>query len=141
MFSFRIQRYRSSDYCLRRAIANPADLVKGKPTLPYVHLHFTNLLIPVRMQAYYPHGNPYKNTRHAFVSVFREGVNSSTERGVPILDGLGELYKGVIPTTVRGVVLSASQICSYDQVKQTLKRNGIFEEGIKLHVTASLFAG
>ena len=93
------------------------------------------------MQAYYPHGNPYKNTRHAFVSVFREGVNSSTARGVPILDGLGALYKGVIPTTVRGVVLSASQICSYDQVKQTLKRNGIFEEGIKLHVTASLFAG
>ncbi len=80
------------------------------------------------MQAYYPNGSPYKNTRHAFVSVFREG-------------GLRALYKGVIPTTVRGVVLSASQICSYDQVKQTLKKNGVFEEGIKLHVTASLFAG
>ncbi|KAI0093377.1 mitochondrial carrier [Irpex rosettiformis] len=108
---------------LGSAIANPADLVK------------------VRMQAYYPNGSPYKNTRHAFASIFREGIASSTGRGSPILAGLGALYKGVVPTIVRGVVLSASQICSYDQVKQTLKKNGVFEEGIQLHMTASLFAG
>ncbi|CAL1707462.1 unnamed protein product [Somion occarium] len=92
------------------ALANPADLVK------------------VRMQAYYPEGRPYRNTPHAFASIWREG-------------GLRSLYRGVDATTVRGIVLSTSQICSYDQVKQVLKRRGILEEGIGLHLTASLFAG
>jgi hypothetical protein len=93
----------------------------------------------VRMQAHYPNGSPYKNTRHAFVSVFREGASAAP--GIPVLGGLRALYGGVLPTTVRGVVLSASQICSYDQVKQTLKKKGIMQEGLSLHLTASLIAG
>ncbi|KAI0689966.1 mitochondrial carrier [Cytidiella melzeri] len=102
------------------ALANPADLVK------------------VRMQAHYPNGSPYESTRHAFVSVFREGASSHR---IPLIGGLHKLYGGVAPTIVRGVVLSASQICSYDQVKQTLKKRGIMQEGLGLHFTASLFAG
>ncbi|KAK7687123.1 hypothetical protein QCA50_009626 [Cerrena zonata] len=101
------------------ALANPADLVK------------------VRMQAYYPQGRPYRNTPHAFAAIWREGASSgSTIRG-----GLSALYRGVDATTVRGIILSSSQICSYDQVKQVLKRRGIMEEGLGLHLTASLFAG
>jgi len=55
--------------------------------------------------------------------------------------GLRSLYRGVDATTVRGIVLSTSQICAYDQAKQSLKRRGILEEGLGLHLTASLFAG
>lgn len=51
------------------------------------------------------------------------------------------MYRGVDATTTRGVVLSVSQICSYDQIKQTLKQKGLMEEGFPLHFTASMFAG
>lgn len=51
------------------------------------------------------------------------------------------MYRGVDATTARGVVLSVSQICSYDQIKQTLKQKGLMEEGFTLHFTASMFAG
>ena len=55
--------------------------------------------------------------------------------------GVRALYRGVDATTVRGVVLSVSQICSYDQIKQNLKRRGAMEEGLPLHFTASMVAG
>ncbi|KAI0318336.1 mitochondrial carrier, partial [Amylostereum chailletii] len=95
---------------LGSAIANPTDLVK------------------VRMQAFYPDGSPYRNTRHAFAAVWHEGR-------------LRALYRGVDATTIRGVVLTVSQICSYDQVKQTVKQRGLMEEGLPLHITASMIAG
>ncbi|KAI0644406.1 mitochondrial carrier [Trametes meyenii] len=106
------------------ALANPADLVK------------------VRMQAYYPDGNPYRNTRHAFASIYRDGASLAVSKGTsPVSGGLWALYRGVEATTIRGIVLSASQICSYDQIKQTLKRRGIMQEGVPLHLVASTFAG
>ena len=80
------------------------------------------------MQAHYPDGSPYKNMRHAFASIWREG-------------GVRALYRGVYPTTARGIVLSVSQICSYDQAKQVLKRRGLMREGVELHFAASMFAG
>lgn len=95
---------------LGSAVANPTDLVK------------------VRMQAHYPAGSPYRSTRHAFASVWREG-------------GLRALYRGTDATTIRGVVLSVSQICAYDQLKQSLKRRGVMQESLALHFTASMFAG
>lgn len=91
------------------------------------------------MQAYYPNGSPYRNMRHAFATVYREGAAASA--GSPVLGGLRTLWRGVEATTVRGVVLSASQICSYDQVKQVLKGNGVMQEGVSLHLVASMFAG
>lgn len=105
---------------LGSAIANPTDLVK------------------VRMQAYYPQGSPYRNTRHAFQTVWHEGARGETSS---IVRSVRTLYRGADATTVRGVVLSVSQICSYDQIKQTLKRRGVMKEGLPLHFTASMFAG
>ncbi|PCH43523.1 mitochondrial carrier [Wolfiporia cocos MD-104 SS10] len=106
------------------ALANPADLVK------------------VRMQAYYPSGTPYRNMRHAFATIWKQGSTAANGSGTSFMPGgLRALYRGVSPTTVRGVILSTSQICSYDQVKQVLKRRGVMEEGIPLHLTASMFAG
>ncbi|CDO77620.1 hypothetical protein BN946_scf184946.g13 [Trametes cinnabarina] len=106
------------------ALANPADLVK------------------VRMQAYYPDGSPYRNMRHAFASIYREGATLAASRGASVLaGGLGALYRGVEATTIRGIVLSATQICSYDQIKQSLKKRGMMQEGVPLHLVASTFAG
>lgn len=93
------------------------------------------------MQAHYPQGRPYRNTAHAFVSVFREGAHSQAAKGVPVLGGVRALWRGAEVTTFRGVLLSISQIASYDQVKQMLKQRGIMKEGLGLHITASLFAG
>lgn len=104
------------------ALANPADLVK------------------VRMQAYYPEGSPYRSMRHAFATIWREGAQHSNG-SLGTAGGLRALYRGVNPTTIRGIVLSVSQICSYDQVKQTLKQRGLMEEGLALHFVASMFAG
>lgn len=89
----------------------------------------------VRMQAHYPSGSPYKNMRHAFASIWSEGGAGS------VAGGVRALYRGVSPTTVRGIVLSVSQICSYDQAKQVLKRRGLMQEGVGLHFATSMFAG
>ncbi|KDQ52900.1 hypothetical protein JAAARDRAFT_39847 [Jaapia argillacea MUCL 33604] len=103
-------------------VANPADLVK------------------VRMQAHYPAGKPYRHTLDCLISVWREGAH---KQGVssPFAGGIRSLYRGVEATTIRGIVLSVSQICSYDHVKHLIKKRGLMEEGLKLHLTASLFAG
>ena len=94
------------------------------------------------MQAYYPNGSPYRDMRHAFATIYQGGVQSAMAAGTPSLaGGIRALYRGVWPTTVRGIVLSATQICSYDQIKQSLKRRGIMQEGVPLHFVASTFAG
>lgn len=96
----------------------------------------------VRMQAYYPDGSPYRNMRHAFASIYQEGATLATSKGASTLaGGLGALYRGVEATTIRGIVLSATQICSYDQIKQSLKKRGMMQEGVPLHLVASAFAG
>lgn len=93
------------------------------------------------MQAYYPEGRPYRSTRSTFAAVFREGMHSPAFASHPILGGFRALYRGVEATTVRGVVLSISQISSYDHIKQTLKHRGLMQEGLGLHLTASVLAG
>jgi hypothetical protein len=105
----------SSKVCLRPPTTAPLHQTEIAPTA-------------VRMQAHYPAGSPYRSTRHAFASVWREG-------------GLRALYRGTDATTLRGVVLSVSQICAYDQLKQSLKRRGVMQESLALHFTASMFAG
>lgn len=109
------------------------------PALPFIRKHLTSTT--VRMQAHYPQSRPYRNTAHAFVSIFQEGAHSPAAKGVPLLGGIRTLWRGAEATTFRGVVLSISQIASYDQVKQMLKQRGAMKEGIGLHITASLFAG
>ncbi|KAH9054829.1 hypothetical protein EDB87DRAFT_1644902 [Lactarius vividus] len=62
--------------------------------------------------------------RRIFASVWYDG-------------GLRALYRGTDATTLRGVVLSVSQICAYDQLKQSLKRCSVMQEDLDL--TASMF--
>lgn len=75
--------------------------------------------------------------------IWKEGV--ATTSGGTKLDvvrgGLKSLYRGASATTIRGIVLSTSQICSYDQIKQIIKAKRLMNEGFGLHFTASMFAG
>lgn len=54
-------------------------------------------------------------------------------------DGFPGFYKGVVPTTQRAALLTASQLASYDHIKQALRRSG-FGEGIALHFMSSFIA-
>jgi hypothetical protein len=100
-------------------IANPTDVIKTRMQRPYP-----------------PSGKPYRHTLDAFIAVYREGTAAS-----PGLGGVKALWRGVDATTYRGLVLSTSQICAYDQAKQSLKSHGIMQEGIGLHIVASSLAG
>ena len=94
------------------------------------------------MQAYYPNGNPYRNLRHAFATIYGDGARGAIAAGTSSgAGGRRSLYRGVGPTTIRGIVLSGTQICSYDQIKQTLKKRGVMQEGVPLHFVASTFTG
>jgi len=71
-----------------------------------------------------------RNYNHAFdamARVYRE-------------EGLSALYRGVGPTVVRGMIVSATQLATYDQAKTVFKT--MFEiDGVKLHLSSSLFSG
>ncbi|KAI9297764.1 mitochondrial carrier [Neoconidiobolus thromboides FSU 785] len=92
-------------------IANPTDLIK------------------VRMQAITKDNlPPYKNTFNAFNVIFQQ-------------EGIKGLYKGVGPTTQRAMLLTASQLASYDHFKQSLLKSNLFTEGLVLHFFTSILAG
>ncbi|KAJ0399689.1 hypothetical protein P43SY_003694 [Pythium insidiosum] len=57
-------------------------------------------------------------------------------------DGLVRgFYRGVGPTTVRAMVLTATQLPSYDHMKSVLLQSSALEEGFTVHILASMFAG
>eukprot|EP01095_Lingulamoeba_sp_RSL-Kostka_P015313 TRINITY_DN6998_c0_g1_i1.p1 TRINITY_DN6998_c0_g1~~TRINITY_DN6998_c0_g1_i1.p1 ORF type:complete len:303 (-),score=87.01 TRINITY_DN6998_c0_g1_i1:121-1029(-) len=96
---------------LGSGIATPTDLVK------------------VRFQAEGPGVKPrYKSTFRAFYDIYSK-------------EGLQGLYRGVVPTTQRAVLLTATQLTSYDHFKHTLISNNIMQEGFPLHFVSSMFAG
>ncbi|KAJ1334590.1 hypothetical protein BSLG_007745 [Batrachochytrium salamandrivorans] len=61
--------------------------------------------------------------------------------GIVRSEGLRGLYRGVGPTTQRAIILTASQLPSYDHSKRTLLDSGYFREGIITHFVCSMFAG
>jgi hypothetical protein len=65
----------------------------------------------------------YQSTFHAFSTIARE-------EGV-----IAGLWRGTSANILRGVLLSASQLATYDHTKKTLKERGIMEEGVQLHFT------
>ncbi|KAF9968199.1 hypothetical protein BGZ73_000209 [Actinomortierella ambigua] len=98
-------------------IANPTDLIK------------------VRLQAHSPSGKPrYHSIADACRSIYVE-------------EGLPGMYRGVIPTAIRAMVVTASQLASYDTTKHWLLglKNSAgqryFSEGYGVHFMASTVAG
>ena len=56
-------------------------------------------------------------------------------------EGLIGLYKGTSPTVQRAVIVTATQVTSYDHTKHTILNHGWMEEGPKLHILSSMIAG
>lgn len=51
------------------------------------------------------------------------------------------LSRGVVPTTKRAVILTATQFATYDEVKYLMLGSGYFQEGLATHFVASTLAG
>ncbi|KAI9804582.1 MAG: Mitochondrial dicarboxylate transporter [Piccolia ochrophora] len=56
-------------------------------------------------------------------------------------EGWAALFRGVWPNSARAVLMTASQLASYDGFKQALLANTPLEDNLKTHFTASLLAG
>ncbi|KAG0216217.1 hypothetical protein BGX33_000315 [Mortierella sp. NVP41] len=99
------------------AIANPTDLIK------------------VRLQAFWPSGKP----RYASIA--------DACRSIYVEEGIPGLYRGVVPTAARAMVVTASQLASYDTTKHWLLKlrdtqgQARFHEGYMTHFCASTVAG
>lgn len=56
-------------------------------------------------------------------------------------EGVGSLWRGSGLTVNRAMIVTASQLASYDQIKETIVKKGVMGDGIGTHVTASFAAG
>lgn len=56
-------------------------------------------------------------------------------------EGITSLWRGSSLTVNRAMLVTASQLASYDQFKETILEKGIMKDGLAVHVTASFSAG
>lgn len=56
-------------------------------------------------------------------------------------EGVTSLWRGSSLTVNRAMLVTASQLASYDQFKETIIEKGIMKDGLGTHVTASFAAG
>lgn len=96
------------------AVGNPADVAM------------------VRMQA---DGRLPPAQRRNYKSVVDAIVRMSKQEGVT------SLWRGSSLTVNRAMLVTASQLASYDQIKETILGKGLMKDGLGTHVTASFAAG
>ncbi|KAK7351556.1 hypothetical protein VNO77_11105 [Canavalia gladiata] len=56
-------------------------------------------------------------------------------------EGIGSLWRGSALTVNRAMIVTASQLASYDQFKETILGHGWMKDGLGTHVAASFAAG
>lgn len=56
-------------------------------------------------------------------------------------EGVTSLWRGSSLTVNRAMLVTASQLASYDQFKETILKKGSIKDGLAVHVTASFAAG
>lgn len=56
-------------------------------------------------------------------------------------EGITSLWRGSSLTVNRAMLVTASQLASYDQIKETILEKGLMRDGLGTHVTASFAAG
>ncbi|KAI3672568.1 hypothetical protein L6452_38659 [Arctium lappa] len=56
-------------------------------------------------------------------------------------EGVTSLWRGSSLTVNRAMIVTASQLASYDQIKETILKNEVMADGLGTHVTASFAAG
>ncbi|KAL4272108.1 hypothetical protein GQ457_13G020960 [Hibiscus cannabinus] len=96
------------------AVGNPADVAM------------------VRMQA---DGRLPRAQRRDYKGVFDAITRISKQEGV------GSLWRGSSLTVNRAMIVTASQLATYDQIKEAVLEKAIMEDGMGTHVTASFAAG
>ncbi|KAJ7958934.1 Mitochondrial uncoupling protein [Quillaja saponaria] len=96
------------------AVGNPADVAM------------------VRMQA---DGRLPADQRRNYRGVFDAITRMSKQEGV------ASLWRGSALTVNRAMIVTASQLASYDQFKETLLEKHLMNDGLGTHVTASFAAG
>ncbi|XP_052626004.1 mitochondrial uncoupling protein 5 isoform X3 [Lactuca sativa] len=96
------------------AVGNPADVAM------------------VRMQA---DGRVPPAERRNYKSVF-DAISRMVKN-----EGIGSLWRGSSLTVNRAMLVTASQLASYDQMKETILNRGWMKDGLGTHVTASFGAG
>lgn len=96
------------------AVGNPADVAM------------------VRMQA---DGRLPPAQRRNYKSVLDAITRMSKQEGVT------SLWRGSSLTVNRAMLVTASQLASYDQIKETILQNGVMKDGLGTHVTSSFAAG
>ncbi|KAE8675613.1 Mitochondrial uncoupling protein 6 [Hibiscus syriacus] len=96
------------------AVGNPADVAM------------------VRMQA---DGRLPVSQRRNYTSVVDAITRMSKQEGVT------SLWRGSSLTVNRAMLVTASQLASYDQIKETILKNGLMKDGLGTHVAASFSAG
>lgn len=96
------------------AVGNPADVAM------------------VRMQA---DGRLPIDQRRNYKSVFDALTQMSKQ------EGIASLWRGSSLTVNRAMIVTASQLASYDQIKEMILEKGVMSDGIGTHVTASFAAG
>ncbi|UJR14576.1 hypothetical protein I4U23_001572 [Adineta vaga] len=71
-----------------------------------------------------------RNYKHVFDALIR----------ITHEEGVLRLWRGAIPTVVRAMIVNAAQMPTYSQTKQMLISADIMQQGLSLHVAASLVA-
>ncbi|KAL5714304.1 Mitochondrial uncoupling protein 5 [Ranunculus cassubicifolius] len=56
-------------------------------------------------------------------------------------EGITSLWRGSSLTVNRAMIVTASQLASYDQIKESILANNVMKDGLGTHVTASFAAG
>ncbi|RHZ85450.1 hypothetical protein Glove_65g84 [Diversispora epigaea] len=100
--------------CVGGAFGNPADVVM-------VRMQNDAKLSPELR----------RNYKHAFEGLYRIVKES----------GIIGLTRGIGPNMNRAILMSSSQLATYDQSKQILLETGIFHDNIITHLTSSILAG
>jgi dicarboxylate transporter 10 len=72
-----------------------------------------------------------RNYKHAIDGVIRMARE----------EGVGSLWKGVLPNSSRAVLMTVGQLATYDGFKRTLLEYTPLKDGMSTHFTASFLAG
>jgi len=71
-----------------------------------------------------------RNYKHAFDGLYR----------IYKEEGLPRMWRGSGPNVIRAMLMTAGQVSSYDQAKESLLKTGYFKDGIVIHFVASSIA-
>lgn len=56
-------------------------------------------------------------------------------------EGIATLWRGSSLTVKRAMIVSASQLASYDHIKESILKRGVLKDGFATHVASSVVAG